>query len=228
MAPDRMLKHMNMVRLFTSVAIACTTMPASAQMYMWKDPETGQTKMSNSRPAWFRSNDGVRGPRTQLILNGKVIDDTGVAASPEQASKVDSEIEAAAARRAEEARVQQVRSEQARQQSAEIRHQEAIAQLRRQRIALMTKIAGGPAVAGSGPFDVAAVAAAVNQLAAVNRELNALDPAGATARAEEQRRALGAVARVRQESLERQQDRAAIRDAVKEGIRDCARGINCY
>jgi cytochrome c556 len=185
--------------------------------------------MSNSRPAWFRSNDGVRGPRTQLILNGNVIDDTATHATPDSDASVRSQLEDAARQRAEDSRLQQLRMEQARQQAAERRHQETIAQLRRQRMDLMIKIAGGPLVAGSGPFDVAAVTAAVNQLAGVNRQLNALDPAGAAARAAEQKRALGAVAKYQQQRLEKQRDREATREAVREGIRDCARGgIGCF
>jgi len=219
----RVLAHRTL--LAAAVVMSAATFPAFAQMYTWKDPETGQTQMSNVAPPWYRANQpAVRGaPRTQVLLNGNVIDDTGVQASPDHKTNVNTQLENAARQRAEEARSQQM----ARQQAVETQRQSNIAQLRRQRMDLMAKIAGGPLVAGKGPFDVASVAAAANRLAEVNRELNALDPGGAAARAEEQKRALGAVAKARQQELEKQRDRDAVRGAVREGTReaitDCVR-----
>lgn len=212
--------------LCISSVLAGTPIPAIGQTYVWKDPETGQTNMSSTPPPWY-SDRSKRGPRTQLIINGQVVDDTGQAAAPETASRVKRALDEAATKRADTEREQRARMEQAEQ----VRRQNAIAQLRRQRVELMVKIAGGPIVAGSGPFDVASVSEAAKQLAEVNRQLNALDPAGVEARAAEQRRGLGAAARARQEDVQRQRDRTAVRDAVRdgvrEGIRDCARLNNC-
>lgn len=220
----------NWIALLFLIAGAAVALPGAAQMYTWKDPETGQTEMSNVAPPWYQANQpAVRGaPRTQVLLNGSVIDDTGVRASPDHRTNVNTQLDIAARQQAEEATSQQIRAAQAQQQAAEAQRQSSIAQLRRQRMDLMAKISGGPLVAGRGPFDVTSVTTAVNQLAEVNRQLNALDPQGAQARAEEQKRGLGAVAKFRQQELDKQRDRDAVRGAVKDAIRDCVRGaIDC-
>lgn len=124
-----------------ALVLVASTAAATAQIYVWKEPETGQTKMSNLRPTWFRSSDPtVRGPRTQLIINGRVVDDTDTEASPEHMSDVSRQLEEAGARRAEEARLEQLRAEQARRQAAAAQHKEdarqrAEAQVRKQQAA---------------------------------------------------------------------------------------------
>ena len=53
--------------------------PASlAQVYSWKDPETGTTKISNLAPPWYTVRAEVSGPRTVAIVGGKLIDDTAL------------------------------------------------------------------------------------------------------------------------------------------------------
>jgi len=79
---------------------------------------------------------------------------------------------------------------------------------------------GWTASCRKGPFDVASAATAANQLAEVNRELNALDPGGAAARAEEQKRALGAVAKVQLQG-------AGTEREVATSSNSCASDSNC-
>jgi signal transduction histidine kinase len=121
-------KIANWTALLFLIVAAAVALPVAAQMYMWKDPETGQTKMSNVKPPWYGSNQpGVRGPRTQVFLNGNLVDDTEGQANPEQRARVNARLEEAARQQAEAARLQQQRMEQARQQTqrADLARQQA-------------------------------------------------------------------------------------------------------
>jgi len=51
--------RLHLAGLSTLLALAGSVAPAFAQVYVWKDPETGRTIMSNLRPAWYRSNDST-------------------------------------------------------------------------------------------------------------------------------------------------------------------------
>ena len=63
-----------MMRSALAAAVLCIlSFGASAQVYVWKNGTAGSTHMASSAPAWYRN--GV-GPRTQLLVNGVVIDDT--------------------------------------------------------------------------------------------------------------------------------------------------------
>jgi len=53
--------------------------PALAQVYSWKDPETGQTRFSNIAPRWYSRGETVSGPRVIVTAGDKVIDDTALA-----------------------------------------------------------------------------------------------------------------------------------------------------
>ena len=56
---------------------------AFAQIYQYVDPTTGSKKFTNLQPNWY-STDHVRtGPRTLLIINGQVADDTGKKYDPD-------------------------------------------------------------------------------------------------------------------------------------------------
>jgi len=46
--------------------------PTFAQVYVWKDPKTGTTKMSNIRPPWYCSNFGVNGSPTHPLLDAVI------------------------------------------------------------------------------------------------------------------------------------------------------------
>lgn len=46
--------------------------PAWADMYMWRDPQTGAKRMSNIPPRWVVEQ--TRGPRVQVIRGNTVID----------------------------------------------------------------------------------------------------------------------------------------------------------
>lgn len=55
-----------------------------AEMYVWRDA-TGATRMTNVAPPWYSAVERSR-PRTRVILNGHVIDDTGL--SPERRAQL--------------------------------------------------------------------------------------------------------------------------------------------
>ena len=46
------------------------------QLYTWKDAE-GNVTIRNTPPPWYKEAERTRGPRVQVLRNGKVVDDTG-------------------------------------------------------------------------------------------------------------------------------------------------------
>lgn len=52
----------------------------SAELYRWRDPQTGATHYSSVPPAWYRRGEG--GPSVQVIIDGKVADRPPEAAPP--------------------------------------------------------------------------------------------------------------------------------------------------
>lgn len=60
--------------MFPALLLAAALLPpvAVADMYTWRDPETGRTRMSNIPPPWVR--DGSSGPRVEVIRGNRVID----------------------------------------------------------------------------------------------------------------------------------------------------------
>nr|MCU0935469.1 hypothetical protein [Gammaproteobacteria bacterium] len=67
-----------------ALAVALAAVPASARVYQWVDPDSGNVYLSGSPPAWYRS--GARGPRVQVFERGKLVDDTGREASEQEAN----------------------------------------------------------------------------------------------------------------------------------------------
>jgi hypothetical protein len=58
--------------------------PAIADVYMWKDPATGKTYMTNLPPPWLRDpQPGRRVPKVEVIREGKVLDPATAFAKPE-------------------------------------------------------------------------------------------------------------------------------------------------
>lgn len=59
------------------VVLAFALLPtgAHAQLYSWKDTE-GNVTIKNAPPAWYKEGERTRGPRVQVLRNGKVVDDT--------------------------------------------------------------------------------------------------------------------------------------------------------
>lgn len=56
---------------------------ARAELYRWRDPQTGATHYSSVPPAWYRRGEG--GPPVQVIVDGKPVDrppDSGTAPGP--------------------------------------------------------------------------------------------------------------------------------------------------
>ncbi len=48
---------------------------ASADVFVWKDPQTGRTRMSNIAPPWLREPvPGQRMPKVEVVRDNKVID----------------------------------------------------------------------------------------------------------------------------------------------------------
>jgi len=59
------------------LAAACQT--TQAQVYSWREPHSGATRMSNLAPAWYRQYpDVAAGPRVVVTLGARVIDDTAL------------------------------------------------------------------------------------------------------------------------------------------------------
>jgi len=61
-----------------AAALLLSGVPAYAQLYSWKDPNTGETKLSNIAPRWYNREERISGPRVVKTLNGKVVDDTAL------------------------------------------------------------------------------------------------------------------------------------------------------
>lgn len=65
--------------LILSAAVCTVSAPALSQVYQWKDPESGATRISNTAPSWFRHAYGEnRNPRVQVFYYGVLVDDTSL------------------------------------------------------------------------------------------------------------------------------------------------------
>ena len=59
---------------------------ASADVFVWKDPQTGRTRMSNIAPPWLREPvPGRRMPKVEVVRDNKVIDPSVAFATPQRA-----------------------------------------------------------------------------------------------------------------------------------------------
>jgi len=59
---------------------------ASADVFVWKDPQTGRTRMSNIAPPWLREPvPGKRMPKVEVVRDNKVIDPSVAFATPQPA-----------------------------------------------------------------------------------------------------------------------------------------------
>lgn len=54
---------------------------AWADVYIWRDPQTGARRMSNVPPPWVRDN--TRGPKVEILRDGKPISAQAAAANPQ-------------------------------------------------------------------------------------------------------------------------------------------------
>jgi hypothetical protein len=62
-----------------AVLLAAVPQLTQAQVYTWRDPQSGATRISNVAPAWYRHYAEVApGPRVVVTLGRTVIDDTGL------------------------------------------------------------------------------------------------------------------------------------------------------
>jgi uncharacterized iron-regulated membrane protein len=66
------------------LALLCAvafTGTAWADVYIWRDPQTGARRMSNAPPPWIRDN--TRGPKVEILRDGKPISAEAASANPQ-------------------------------------------------------------------------------------------------------------------------------------------------
>jgi hypothetical protein len=63
-------------RAILAALLALSAAAAQADVYTWRDA-SGVKRMSNVAPPWFRDT-GRTSPRVQVLVNGILVDDTGV------------------------------------------------------------------------------------------------------------------------------------------------------
>jgi hypothetical protein len=66
------------------LALLCAvafTGTAWADVYIWRDPQTGARRMSNVPPPWVRDN--TRGPKVEILRDGKPISAEAASANPQ-------------------------------------------------------------------------------------------------------------------------------------------------
>jgi hypothetical protein len=61
-----------------AAALAFLAAPAIAQVYSWRDPTTGERRISNFPPPWYSRGEQARGPRVVATAGNKVVDDTSL------------------------------------------------------------------------------------------------------------------------------------------------------
>jgi len=87
---------MNFKRLITRtlfIGLFAAAVPAQAQVFQWKDPESGTTRFSNTPPSWYRiPQPDSRPPRVQVFYYGALIDDTSLPFETRQAMRSQSPI----------------------------------------------------------------------------------------------------------------------------------------
>lgn len=77
--------------VLTAAALPTASM---ADMFIWKDPETGRTRMSNIPPLWLR--DGSIGPRVEVLRGNRPIDASAAFANPQPPAELSARQRAAA------------------------------------------------------------------------------------------------------------------------------------
>lgn len=77
------MKHASIA---SALLLAALPLAAAADMYSWKDPQSGRTRMSNSPPQWLR--EGLAGPRVEVIRENKVIDVGTAFAKPQEPAQM--------------------------------------------------------------------------------------------------------------------------------------------
>lgn len=68
--------------LLVAAALLVPAMPAQADVYTWRDPQTGRKRMSNIPPRWVLEN--AVGPRVEVIRGNTVIDVGTSIAKPQE------------------------------------------------------------------------------------------------------------------------------------------------
>lgn len=77
-----------MKNLSLMLVLTFTLLPGivTARMYQWVDPETGTTQLSGTPPHWYRN--GEPGPRVYVFDGGRVIDNTAIAVSETEQTRL--------------------------------------------------------------------------------------------------------------------------------------------
>jgi hypothetical protein len=69
---------MRLPRLAAGIALLAASTLAAAQVYTWKDPADGGTRVSNFPPPWYAPSAPVSGPRVVVTRGQAVVDDTSL------------------------------------------------------------------------------------------------------------------------------------------------------
>lgn len=69
---------MRFLRPACAIALVATSTLAGGQVYTWKDPVDGGTRVSSIPPAWYAPSEPVSGPRVIVTREQKVVDDTSL------------------------------------------------------------------------------------------------------------------------------------------------------
>ncbi len=76
------------IMVILAAALALAVVPAAADVFVWKDPQTGRTRMSNIAPPWVREpQPGQRAPKVEVIRERTVIDVQASFATPQAPAK---------------------------------------------------------------------------------------------------------------------------------------------
>lgn len=67
-----------------ALAISIASADSCADLYQWTDPATGVRQMSGTPPSWYRATEA--GPRVRVFAHGRLVDDTAIPVSPEDAA----------------------------------------------------------------------------------------------------------------------------------------------
>ena len=83
-----------MIRSFHLTLLAGSlAFTAQAQVYQWKDPDSGAKRFSNTAPSWYRHRNGeANGPRVQVFYYSTLVDDTSLPHEVRQAMRAQSAI----------------------------------------------------------------------------------------------------------------------------------------
>ncbi len=88
--------RMPLKSVLAALALSAAALPpaAMADMYTWKDPQTGRTRMSNIPPPWLR--DSSAGPKVEVIRGNQLITPAVAFSKPQPPAELSARQRAAA------------------------------------------------------------------------------------------------------------------------------------